>query len=681
MSIYTIENFWKPRLRATQVPGATLVRGWSYESAGVAAFKEAPLTASGDYGNDSDADKNPLLLVSAPGAVGKSTLARQVAFATGAVYVDLAKADPVGGNTLSGGLVRSGLYESWKQESTAVLIDGLDEARLRVTQKAFEAFLSDIADISKSRVVPTVLFGRTGAAQDAWLILSDSGLEASVLEIGFYGRDASVEFAEARLRALQPTNQHASTQRRALELLLDRLREQTDSDGDRFAGYAPVLQAVAERVAGEGNPAGLVANIEKGEQLVTLQTIGSAILERERSKLETLPFRDRKIASRLYSADEQLERLVARVYQLSPPELLPMSPSDAQVYSSALDTWVGEHPFLNGGVGASSAVFEAMIAAYALKKSKSADAALRNELKKGAAANPFLSEFYLPEASSAAAVYLPPEHIGIVYASLRARLSLGDSASLSVEGAEDAEEEAALRAEVEVTLVRRNIDRPRTLRFDTEQTGAIRLGSHIEDVDLIVPHTRVEVGPGTEAVLVAPVNIQCDTFSLTADRIVVESASGGQTAAVFIAASNFDGASMTSVPVLRGDVSLEASWPGVRSHPWTTFASDPTPPVNPQTDEALRRLRKFVVAFRSHGKGTLARYRYKIESERMTKGSGQAVLNLLVREQILSLDGSLYFLDPNALGSRAGTNYRDCMARRFGPKTVAFVQQAIGPKK
>jgi hypothetical protein len=42
--------------------------------------------------------------------------------------------------------------------------------------------------------------------------------------------------------------------------------------------------------------------------------------------------------------------------------------------------------------------------------------------------------------------------------------------NLLVEGAEDPEEEEALRAEVEVTLIRRGMERPRTITFQTEQT-------------------------------------------------------------------------------------------------------------------------------------------------------------------------------------------------------------------
>ncbi len=476
---HTIEKFWKPRLNVNRVTTASLIHGWSFENTGLDTFKEAPLELSTEFGSDDDSERSSILLVSAPGVVGKSTLARQIAFVTGAVYLDLATADPVGANTLSGGLTKSGLFPHWQTETTTILIDGIDEARLRVTHEAFEAFLSDIAEISKNRKVPTVLFGRTNAVQDAWLVLAESDADVSVLEIGYYGPEASLYFAEARLRVARPDSPHRGPERRALELLLERLRDQTESDGDRFAGYAPVLQAVAERVAKEENPAALIAEVEKGEQLVTLQTVVSAILERERGKLRTLPFENSGLADRLYSPKEQLDRLVARLYGQPSPDLPVMNPADAQTYAAALETWVEEHPFLNGRVGTSSAVFEAMICICALRNPLTADVALQQELRRGAAANPFLAEFYMPDAASLKPVYLPAEHIGLVYSSLRARLSLGDTASLLVEGPEEAKEEEVLRAEVEITLARRDTDRVRVLQFNSDQTSPVRLGSYV----------------------------------------------------------------------------------------------------------------------------------------------------------------------------------------------------------
>jgi hypothetical protein len=94
-------------------------------------------------------------------------------------------------------------------------------------------------------------------------------------------------------------------------------------------------------------------------------------------------------------------------------------------------------------------------------------------------------------------------------------------------------------------------------------------------------------------------------------------------------------------------------------------------------DEALRRFRKIVMAFRSHSKGSLARYKYKIEHERMTKGSGKKILALMLSENIISLNGSMYFLDPVRLGERVGATYVDCAARQFSARTLDFVRRSL----
>lgn len=677
MSNYSIEGFWKNRLTSRIAASAKLVPGWSYQSQGLDTFTEAPLRLSDEFGDMGEAESSPVLIVSAAGAVGKSTLARQVAFETDSVYVDLAKAEPVGANTLSGGLVKSGLYESWNDGSTTILIDGLDEARMRVTQQAFEAFLADVLQVSSGRSISTVLFGRTGAAQDAWLVLADEGTDVPVLEIDYFDRDTSLEFAEAWLRTLRPNSQHRAVERQALELLLDQLRGHTESDGDRFAGYAPVIQAVAERVGSEGNPSELVSEMKQGEELVTLQSIVNAILDRERQKLRALPFEDRTLVHRLYAPTEQLDRLVSRVFGSAQPDLPPMGPTDAETYSNALETWVDEHPFLDGTGGPSSSVFDAAITARALDTVAAEDLALSRELGRGAAANPFLTEFYAPRSNNSEPVYLPPEHIGIAYASLRARLSLGDSATLLVEGVEEAEDKEAARADVEVTLARRESERPRVLTYRTDQRGAVCLGSHVADVDAVVPKARVEIGPGPEAVLVAPINIQCAELSISTAKVIVEGSSGSEVNAVHLEAESYDGANITSLPSLRGEASLSVIWPSAKTYPWTMFATERPESVDPRVDEGLRRLRRFVTAFRSHGRGNLGRYKHKIEHERMTKGAGRAVLSRMIEEGILSLQGSQYLLGPERLASQAGTNYGDCMAYQFGPETIAFVQRAL----
>lgn len=677
MTNYTIQDYWLPRLGSRKIERSeNLIEGWSFQSQGLPTFKEAPLTLSEGFGDRDDPMTSSLLLVSAPGAVGKTTLARQIAFRVGAVYVDLSKAEPVGANALTGGMVNSGLYDDWSNGSVAVLIDGLDEARLRVTQEAFEAFLSDVAKRSVERSVPTILFGRTGAVQDAWLVLTDHTANVPVLEIGYYGPQESIDFAESCLRASKPATNYQTVEREALTLLLQQLRDQTESEGDRFAGYAPVLQAVAKQVEDETDCQSLITRIKRGGQNVTLQAIASTLLVREQRKLQDLNFEDKTLVRRLYSPDEQLERLVSKVYGCPPPQLPNMNSADESTYNTALETWVAEHPFLGGNDDFSSAVFEAMVCTKALRNHGSARVALNRELARGAAANPFLFEFYTAESDG----LVRSEHIGVIYASLRASLSLGDTASLFVYGSESLDSSDDLQADVDILLARQKQDSFREFLFETTPDGTMVFGSHIEDVYISMPMSRVEIGKTAETVLIAPVNIQCRELAMSTDKVIVERPSrhDDQTNMVYIEAARFDSVSAPSaVHVRRGNVKLSACWPDAKVHPWTNFATDPSPIQDPRLDEALRRFRHFVIAFRSHGRGALARSKNKIESTRMTKGAGQSVLNLMKSEGIVRLQGNMYVLDQALLADITGTNYADCVARHFSDEAIDFVQRAL----
>ncbi|MFC3711420.1 hypothetical protein ACFOMD_02485 [Sphingoaurantiacus capsulatus] len=670
---YTTEEFWRARLPTQKPISATPLAGWETEVPPLDTFVEAPLTQSEAFGEDVDPWNSPLILVSAAGAVGKSTLARQIASQTGAVYVDLAKADPVGGYTLSGGLLKSGVLDAWRADAAALLIDGLDEARLKVTKEGFEAFLKDVAQLCAGRSTPTVLFGRTGAVQDAWLNVASS-VPVAVLEIGYYPPEAAVDFAFARLAAAKPDYAFADAGRRAIEALLDGLRKDTTNDGDRFAGYAPVLEAVANRVAVVGNPNALLSQVSRGEQPVTLKTIIEAILEREQAKLHSMVFEDTNLRQSLYQPGEQMERLVARVYGRVPPVIPAMSAKDVQTYSNALETWVPDHPFLDGGRNAASAVFEAVVTAHALQNPNTGGAAAQAELAKGAAANPFLAEFYLGAVEKP---FIPPEHVGFVYASLRARLSLGDSASLSIDGVEAAEDSEQLKAEVEINLQRAGEEAMRILQFRTEQTGVLRLGTHVEDVEVVAPLARVEIGGAREAMLVAPVSIQCGNLEVDAERIIAENAPGISEGAIILQADSAEVSLVASVPTLNGNVKLAVNWAGAEAYPWTSFRSNPTKAQDPKVDEGLRRFRKFVIAFRSHSKGALKRYAGKIEHERMTKGTGRAVLDHMLATGILSTDGSMYTLDADALAAVAGSSYVATMASNYPDKTLKFIAEAV----
>ena len=678
MTNYTIDGFWIPQVgQRTQLgDSSSLVQGWEFVNEGLSTFKEAPLTLKEEYSKGIDPTECSILLVSAPGAVGKSTLARQIALRTGSIYIDLAKSEPVGGNSLSGGLARSDLYSSWVNDELTVMIDGLDEAKLRVSDEGFQAFLSDIGVLSEQRQTQTVVFGRTKTVEDAWLYIP-SDHRVAVLEIGYYEIDASIEFAETTLRERHPERRpSASVDREAITLLLERLRSQTEGDENRFAGYAPVLQAVAERVASEDNPINLINELKAGTQsTVTPQSITSSILKREQRKLDQIQLQDPTLHDRLYTPEEQLTRLVARTYQtVAPPVTLPdMGPEDLKTYSEKVWPWLEDHPFLGGGDHPRSAVFEAAIKAQALRHDATASTASQIELEKGELANPFLYLFYGEETPSKTN-QIRGEHIGVYYNSVRASLANGEMAFLTIEDDEDGSAEAS----GEIEIVRKGVDDPIVTRFRTVRDGSIHLGPHVRDTDIHMPKGRVEMGPSTEVTLVAPVSIQCRDLAIETDNLRAEARPDAEMGVVVLRADAFGGSPITRVPATH-NVGLFVSWPGSEAYPWHNFRDPYTRQAdgNPNIEEALRRFRMFVLSFRSDKARGLGRHQNKIEGTRMVKGSGQAVLNLMMEKGIVSRNQARYSLSTDRLAELTSMTYSDFLTRNFTSEARDFIADAV----
>ena len=81
------------------------------------------------------------------------------------------------------------------------------------------------------------------------------------------------------------------------------------------------------------------------------------------------------------------------------------------------------------------------------------------------------------------------------------------------------------------------------------------------------------------------------------------------------------------------------------------------------------------MAFRSHKKGTLARYRDKIEHERVLQNDiGRAVLDELVGKHILILDGNFYYLDPGQIDRHLGVSWLDLRLHQKSDKLIQFLK-------
>lgn len=211
-------------------------------------------------------ERPAVILISAVGATGKSTLAQVLSNETELPLLDLSKHKPVGDNTLTGLLTSafnvadlSNIFEGLGKGSYAVLIDGIDEGRSKTTEKAFEAFLDDIAKLcSGSRNASFVLLGRTQILEDCWLYLSDKNINAGLISISAFDLDSARKYVDAFTGKLGSS--HEAQYIEVRELILSKLGSafsagNTGANQDflSFIGYPPVLDAIATLLKQESN--------------------------------------------------------------------------------------------------------------------------------------------------------------------------------------------------------------------------------------------------------------------------------------------------------------------------------------------------------------------------------------------------------------------------------------------
>ena len=455
--MFEIDDYWTRRLDGAAPAGKSQLNGWIGTPENGDGFVEPALSLL-----EGDPETARILIVSAPGAVGKSTFARKLGRKVNFAVVDLSKTSPLGGNFFKGGLANAfgmGALSAAANGSLGLIVDALDEGQLRATPQAFEAGLNDLATIATpAGARPTVLFGRALAADDAYLLLSGAGYLACLFQIEFFDEDRSKSYLSRKLPVIAGRSEFV---RAALEshrdsfthLAYETRSRLTSIEGGaerRFAGYAPVLDAICEFTLDpqELNPQARLANLDASSQIKVIRDIASSILDREQTKLvtqlrEQLPDLTTDQVSALYSPDEQLGRVAATIFgDVLPTPANISDPALRNAYLDMVAQFVPQHPFLNGVSGPANLVFAAYVVVWALTVGKKADVA-----RKATRANPnlvsgVLFELYANWLAEDKRRVLPLVDVGILYQALTSQVAAGQRASLEI----DQEDEVACLA-------------------------------------------------------------------------------------------------------------------------------------------------------------------------------------------------------------------------------------------
>ena len=204
----------------------------------------------------------------------------------------------------------------------------------------------------------------------------------------------------------------------------------------------------------------------------------------------------------------------------------------------------------------------------------------------------------------------------------------------------------------------------------------MELGSKLGGASISLQHDII-LGSGEALELIAPIEIYAKTVSFESNNLVLRPSSDRTAdAEVFVKAEsvtskleNFSGNNV--------GFSLQLESMDNIHYPLVAHAqkADPLP-----TDLLLRekylRLRRILTEFRSHSKGSLARYKEKIESDRVLSGDiGVAVLNRLKSDEIIKARDKHYHLNPDLISRHLGVTWHDLRRGALSQTVVNYLQK------
>lgn len=344
-------------------------------------FVRPPLQIEQLYQNN-----QPIVIISAPGAVGKSALARFICGEKKSFLIDLSKLR-LGSHTFRGTISNffgddnySSIMSDLKNGKILFVLDAFDEAEIISGSKGIEIFLEELFGLVKDAPNTCLIFlARTSTADFMNLYLdyfaSEQGLKLihSVYSIDYFLENQAIEFIEKQVSQLKKdddsvyhTTKHSKTFKDALNeiftLFYNTLDEKVEKSKEwnndyvrSFLGYAPVLQTIALYLSDRDNYQITLNEIRKNHYMGAnlICELMNRLLYREQDKL-VKKLQQEHINKNwdgwdsLYTPIEQLQRLFLYLNRKEYMEIhddeIPSWLVDD--YKNAIDNFLRQHPFV-----------------------------------------------------------------------------------------------------------------------------------------------------------------------------------------------------------------------------------------------------------------------------------------------------------------------------------------------
>lgn len=635
-----------------------------------------------------------VIAISASGATGKTALTEHLSSSLKIPVFDMQRHPAVGSNSLLGMLFDTlsiqdftSYIQSLKEGKATMIVDALDEGFVKTNNSAFESFLNDIVNISAENTgLPFVIMGRTSIVEYATMYLEERGVRVSMLQIEPFVRKKAEEFIDTVLvekRGKEITYQ--KEYREARNYILDSLQAffQKESDisrqqSQRFIGYAPVLLSIATLMhEKEQNYYQLKADLEKSnaKSINLICNIIEMILKREQNKvtneirdlLQETQYKDIDgIIGRCYDITEQCIRIVRHAIGEEYNEKLTGDSVIDDKYEELIGRWFKEHPFIVGNK-IQNIVFEGYIVSKLINNEKYKEDVMAY-LNANWRNSYILFDLYNIIAGADRRIdkrfvkYLIDSYKATEkgynrhFVELTAISGQGSNAidcELDFEKISDVECEPYVLTlqkddilEMPASLSNAYIDIPACITFDSKHTELSPM-ININCRKIIMPSEDILITPARND---NSIILECEKFECEESGKLQTITNSGRVILAILTDSNL-------------------------YFPFASYKMSRCGKI-PEEDtfiDKYQKMRRTIVQFRAHSKGSLAKYKEKIDNRIGNTEIGKRVINGLLKEGILEEKNQMYFINDQKLSEKLGLGYNELRTYEINDKVTSFL--------
>jgi hypothetical protein len=646
-----------------------------------------------------------VVLISAPGATGKSAMSHYISHNLGIPIFDLGRYEAVGANTISGLLMKDveqadvfTYLEGLRSGQYSLIIDGLDEASIKVTQEGFEAFLKDVSFFSQNSAgLSFVILGRPGVMDDASLILEENGTKTTLLEIEPFTIGKAMEFIDNQMDAGY-LKRYDKQYRDVRDYIIDQIGGFFKNEAElnrqlfeRFIGYAPVLQSISNLLNEEKDFHKLLDELQqnKKQKIDLLVDIVKRILGRERKKIfeEVLPQvfeagRPESFKQDIYKVagdeEEQCRRILGRFLKKDVVFNVANERQFDEKYNEKMNEWIKHHPFFKGSEKKmQNIVFESYLIAMLIDKPDCKDDVLAY-LNEAGSCSYLLLDIYsnVKKGGKGEIDYRFFPYLYSSFKSLDHPQNVGETEII-------ADDEEGDSAKCFLSFVREDSEEEHEFSFTMNAQDVLSVPSPISALTIDAPINVVFDNRKTD--MQAPVSISCSKLMIQSKDLLLTTISENKGNIVWTCDDLLAMCPDGTIPVLthrtpRKNNKLLIITKGQTYFPFNEFTKAPVAidPSDKMLYEAFGKLRRMLLMFRSHSKGVLARYCEKIDNRIGKSPLGKSLIDGLLGKGVIYTDGTLYYVNSSKFGEVLGAKYDDIRSSEMNDKIVAFIRPLLG---